>query len=132
MTLSLLTSKDNFSIMFTLSFTVSYGAPSFVECTDNKNVDVISVKNPELHVPIVREVIRSHYVSISQPDITRVIVTLSTPREPRTYTCNVTVEGRENFEGYGSLQIVSKGTGTSTANITGKCVTALVTLVLSN
>ena len=58
------------------------------------------------------------------------IVTLTAPREERTYTCTVTVEGRVNIGG-GGYNYDPKGNGTSTASITGKCVQC-VTAVLDS
>ena len=128
MTLSLLSSRDDDpNIMFTLSFNVSYGPPSMIWCGYGNNIEVISITR-EPRPNVVREVIRSHYVSSSQPDMTRVIVTLTAPREERTYICWVWVEGRVNIGG-GTYKNVEKGSRTSTASITGKCVQC-VTAVL--
>ena len=126
MTLSLLSSRDDDSnIKFTLSFNVSNGPPSAIWCRYGNNIEVIFTRDPLPNV--VREVIRSHYDSNSQPDMTRVIVTLTAPRVERTYTCTVTVEGRSIFSV--GTNFDPKGTGTSTASITGKCVQC-VTAVL--
>ena len=44
---------------------------------------------------LTREVIRSRYISTTEPDMTRVTVRLDTqPRVGATYTCTVYVEGR--------------------------------------
>ena len=118
MTLSLLSSRDDQNIMFTFSFNASYGPPTGVWCWYDYN----TVVNADgVHPQVVREVIRSHYISSSQPDMTRVKVTLTGPREAGTYTCTVTVQGRRNFQ-TSPLTYVHKGTATSTATITGKCV----------
>ena len=125
MTLSLLSSRnDNSIIMFTLSFNVSYGPPSRIRCSYGNNIEVINTRDPQPNV--VREVIRSHYVSSSQPDMTRVKLTLTAPREERTYTCTVYVKGRHIDINY---DFDLKGSGTSTVSITGKCVQC-VTAVL--
>ena len=125
MTLSLLSSSDDSNITFTLSFNVSHGPPSRIICTSNNTV-VINTSDPLPNV--VRKVIRSHYVNSSQPDMTRVIVTLSASREERTYTCNVTVEGCVNISG-GRFNIDPKGNRTSTVSITGKCVQCVTAVI---
>ena len=61
--------------------------------------------------------IRSHYVSSSQPDITRVTLT-QTLTTPRPYTCTVTVEGHVNII-TGKYDFVTKGIGVLTAQFTG-------------
>ena len=46
---------------------------------------------------LTREVIRSRYISTTEPDMTHVTVRLDTqPRVGATYTCTVTVEGRSH------------------------------------
>ena len=72
-----------------------------------------------------REVIRSHYINSSYPDMTRVTLTQTSPRQPRTYTCTVTVEGRVNIVS-GVYDFDNKGSGTTTVSITGECVTAVI------
>ena len=132
MKLSLLTPRDaETNIMFTLSFTVSFGPPSEISCSRNgaqffSRADSVSVS------PVVsREVIRSHYINSSYPDMTRVILTQTTPRESSTYSCTVYVISRTNIgipgDGSGSYRTVQEGSGTSTASITGECCTLLTT-----
>ena len=124
MKLSLLTPRDaETNIMFTLSFTVSFGPPSEIACSLN-GAQFFSRTNSVSVSPVVsREVIRSHYINSSYPDMTRVILTQTTPREPSTYTCTVYVTSRTNIgiagSGSGSYKIVQEGSGTSTASITG-------------
>ena len=127
MKLSLLTPRDTeTNIMFTLSFTVSFGPPSWINCSLNGN-EYYSKHNSTFKSPVVsREVIRSHYINSSYPDMTRVILTQTTPKESSTYTCTVTVTGR-NGVSTSSFNSVSKGSGTSTASITGECCTLLTT-----
>ena len=70
MKLSLLTPRDaETNIMFTFSFTVSFGPPTEISCRRNgiqffPRADSLSVS------PVVsREVIRSHYINSSYPDL---------------------------------------------------------------
>ena len=78
--------------------------------------------------PVVsREVIRSHYINSSYPDMTRVILTQTTPRESSTYSCTVYVNTRTGVgtgPGYAKMPL---GSGTSTASFTGECCTLLTT-----
>ena len=126
MTLSLLTPRDaETNMMFTLSFTVSFGPPSLINCILNGN-EFFSQTNSTFKSAVVsREVTRSHYINSSYPDMTRVILTQTTPRESSTYSCTVYVTGRTNF-GY-NFAHVQEGSGTSTASITGECCTLLTT-----
>ena len=132
MKLSLLTPRDaDTNIMFTLSFTVSFGPPTEISCSRN-GVQFFSRPNSVSISPVVsREVIRSHYINSSYPDMTRVIFTQTTPRESSTYSCTVYVTSRTNIgiggDGSGSYKIVQEGSGTSTASITGECCTLLTT-----
>ena len=133
MKLSLLTPRDaETDIMFTLSFTVTHGPPTEISCSRN-GAQFFSQANSVSVSPVVsREVIRSHYINSSFPDMTRVILTQTTSREPSTYSCTVYVTSRANIgipgDGTGnSYKIVEEGSGTSTANITGECCTLLTT-----
>ena len=83
MTLSLLTPRDaETNIMFTLSFTVSFGPPTEIACSRN-GIQFFSRANSVSVSPVVsREVIRSHYINSSYPDMTRVILTQTTPQVP--------------------------------------------------
>ena len=112
MTLSILSSRDaDPNIAITLYFNVSFGPPSRVECTNGMS-QIFSARS---HPDISREVIRSHYVNVTEPDMTRVTIRLSSlPKVGGTYTCTVTVESRVTSGTY------SKGTGSSTATVTGK------------
>ena len=126
MKLSLLTPRDTeTNIMFTLSFTVSFGPPTEISCSRN-GMQFFSRANSVSVSPVVsREVIRSHY-----PDMTRVILT-QTPQESSTYSCTVYVTSRTNIgipgSGDSAYRTVQKGSGTSTASITGECCTLLTT-----
>ena len=130
MKLSLLTPRDTeTNIMFTLSFTVSFGPPSEIACSRN-GAQFFSRANSVSVSPVVsREVIRSHYIDSSYPDMTCVILTQTTPRESSTYSCTVYVTSRTNIgivgDGTGSYKIVQEGSGTSKASITGECCTLL-------
>ena len=119
MTLFVLSSRDTDpNIEYSLSFNVSFGPPSKINCTficENNN-QVFSAKKIELSY----KVIMSQYVNSSLPDKTHVTVRLPPqPREGRTYTCTVTVEGRTNIAS-GNYMPVTKGTGFSTVKLTGK------------
>ena len=123
MKLALLSARDSMpQITFTLSFNVSYGPPSMIRCTDGSNVELFDPAGTRGTgiSELSREVIRSHYVSTSQPDMTRVSVEISQAREQGTYTCTVTVEGRVNIDNDMTYYFKNKGTGSSTASITSK------------
>ena len=131
MKLSLLTSRDTESnLMFTLSFTVSYGVPSRLHCVDGNNVDLfsgIASRGPFVSI-LSREVIRSHFINSSYPDMTRVsIARTGQPRAAATYTCTVYVEGRINPENGLAYNFRHMGSGVSTANITGECAIIVLT-----
>ena len=67
------------------------------------------------------EVIRSQYISSSQPDITCLSFTQTRPRMETTYSCTVTVRGRRNIvSGYDQYANDHLGSGTSTATVTGE------------
>ena len=127
MKLSLLTPRDTeTNITFTLSFTVSFGPPSEISCILNGNEFFSQTNSTFKSVVVSREVIRSHYINSSYPDMTRVILTQTTPtRVSSTYSCTVNVTGRTNF-GY-NFAHVQEGSRTSTASITGECCTLLTT-----
>ena len=123
MTYSLISSRDTeTNIMFTIQFIVSHGPPSTVVC----NIEGLTKKHKSRQDPqeLSREVIRSHYINSSYPDMTRVTLTLTSPRQPKTYTCTVTVEGRVDINNDTDYDFDPKGSGTTTVSITGKCVTA--------
>ena len=124
MKLSLLTSRDTESnLMFTLSFSVSYGVPSRLHCVDGNNFNLFSQavsRGPFVSI-LSREVIRSHYINSSYPDMIRVSITVIQPREAATYSCTVYVEGRTNPENGATYDFRQMGNGASTASITGKC-----------
>ena len=70
----------------------------------------------------VRDVIRSQYVSSSQPDMTRVIVKVDQPiREERIYFCEMIVEGQMNIVS-GSYYFDTKSSGVTNVTITGKVI----------
>ena len=117
MTLSVVSSRDaDPNVTITFFLTVSFGPPSHIQCS-NGLTQVISVRG--IHSDVTYDVIRSHYINSSLPDMTRVTVKLPPqPREGRTYTCTVTVEGRTNIA-TGNYVPVTMGTGSSTTTITG-------------
>ena len=123
MKLALTSARDSMpELTFTLSFNVSYGLPSMISCTYGSNKDLFdpaATRGTGIS-ELSREVIRSHYVSTSQADMTRVSVKISQAREQRTYTCTVTVEGRVNIDNDDTYNYDSKGSGSSTAIITSK------------
>ena len=107
----------NPNVMLSFSFTVSFGPPSRIQCS-NGLAQVVSVRG--LRPDVVYDVIRSHYINSSLPDMTRVTVRLPPqPKEGRTFTCTVTVEGRTNIAS-GDYARVAMGTSrSSTTTITG-------------
>ena len=132
MKLSLLTPRHTeTSLMFTLSFTVSFGPPTEISCSRN-GAQFLSQEDSLSISPVVsREVIRSRYINSSYPDMTRVILTQTTQRESSTYSCTVYVTSRTNIGIGGSYpsayREVQEGSETSTASITGECCTLLTT-----
>ena len=119
MTLSILSSRDaGPNIEYSLSFTVSFGPPSRVTCTRDSSVLLNNRRDPS---PLLtREVIRSRYISSTQPDMTRVTVRPGPqPRLGGTFTCTVFVEGRTNID-FGSYNFVQMGSGSSTVTATGE------------
>ena len=134
MTLSLLTPRDTeTNIMFNLSFTVSFGPPTEISCKLHGSNTFFTRAMSVGNSPVVsREVIRSHYTDNSNPDMTRVIFTRTTPtRVSSTYSCTVYVFSRTNIgiggSGPAAYKAVPRGSGTSTASITGECCTLLTT-----
>ena len=124
MKLSLLTPKEAVSNLdFTLSFTVSNGGPSRLRCVVGSNTLLFSEtlsRGPEVS-QLSREVIRSHYINSSYPDMTRVSITLTgQSRVAATYTCTVYVEGRVNPDDKFAYGFKQMGNGMSTASITGE------------
>ena len=97
MKMTLVSSRDvTGNVTFTLSFNVSFGPPSRVRCRVGNGAEAVQILFDDGGggVDIVREVIRSHFVSSAQPDITRVSVSVSAPRGARTYTCAMAVSRR--------------------------------------
>ena len=123
MTLSILSSRDaDPNIEYFLSFSVSFGPPSRINCIymyenvmDRRNFSIDGIQ-------LSYDVIMSQYIDSSQPDMTHVTVRLPPqPRENRTYICTVTVEGRVNISS-GNYMPVTKGTGSSSVKLTGEGV----------
>ena len=106
----------NPNVTLSFSFTVSFGPPSRIQCS-NGLAQVVSVRG--LQSDVVYDVIRSHYINSSLPDMTHVTVRLPPqPRVGRTFTCTVTVEGRTNIAS-GHFFPVTMGNTSSTTTITG-------------
>ena len=115
----LISSRATPHFTFTLQFTVSHGPPSTIVCNYN-GIEILGEFHSRQYF-LGREVIRSHYINSSYPDMTRVTLTQTSPRQPRTYTCTVTVEGRVNINST-SYDFDPKGSGTTTVSITSECM----------
>ena len=120
---TLLSTRDADPPQFTHRFNSSYGPPTAVECTVdgstlNSSLYTVSreVKSPHFSKPGVIDTI----VPIVQdtPDVTEVTVTVNV-RQGGVYRCNVTVLGRNVSS---PQQVVTLGTGYSTANIKGEYI----------
>ena len=120
MSLHLVSSRDaDYNITFMLSFVVSFGPPSRVICSYNPgDVVIFSLRDHNIAGILFRDVIRSQYVNSSQPDMTRVRVQLTQPREPRAYTCQVIVEGRVGITS-NTYDFDVMGSGNSSATVVG-------------
>ena len=118
MSLNVVSPRDADQITFMFSFMVSFGPPSRVACSYNPgNVTVFDLRDYFTDGIFFRDAIRSQYVNSSLPDITRVRVQLTQPRVSRTYTCQITVEGRVGIvSGYTHDPL---GNGSSTATVVG-------------
>ena len=117
MTLSILSSRDaDPDIMFRLSFNISFGLPSRIQCTRDSS-PILSGRGIVSGVDY--EVIRSQYISSSQPDMTRLSFNQTRPRIGATYQCTVTVEGRRNIAS-GNYDFDVLGSGTSSITVTGE------------
>ena len=129
MTLSILSSRDaDPNIEYFLSFNVSFGPPSRINCIyTNMCENVMVRKNYSIDgIQLSYHVIRSQYIDSSQPDMTHVTVRLPPqPRENRTYICTVTVEGRVNISS-GNYMPVTKGTGSSSVKLRGESVRCIL------
>ena len=76
----------------------------------------------ELNTKVTHQIIRPRYISSSKPDMTHVIIRISNqPREERTYTCNVRVDGHTGIQS-GHYAYDIKGTGSLTTTVTGECI----------
>ena len=120
MTLSILSSRDaDPNIMFRLSFNISFGLPSRIQCTHDSST-ILSGRGIVSGVDY--EVIRSQYISSSQPDMTRLSFNQTRPRIAATYQCTVTVEGRRNIASDSTGQYTHDmlGSGTSSITVTGE------------
>ena len=117
MTLSIFSSRDaDPNIMFRVSFNISFGLPSHIQCTrDGSNI----YSGRGIVSGVDYEVIRSQYISSSQPDMTRLSFNQTRPRIAATYQCTVTVEGRRNIAS-GTYNFDALGSGTSSITVTGE------------
>ena len=119
MTLSILSSRDaDPNIMFRLSFNISFGPPSRIQCNgfvptffDEDNDGIVS--------GVDYEVIRSQYISNSQPDMTRLSFSQARPRSGMKYQCTVTIVGRRNIAS-GTYTDDILGSDTSSITVTGE------------
>ena len=117
MTLSILSSRDaDPNIMFRLSFNISFGLPSRIQCTRDSST-ILSGRGIVSGVDY--EVIRSQYISNSQPDMTRLSFNQTRPRIGATYQCTVYVEGRRNIAS-GTYSFDMLSSGTSSITVTGE------------
>ena len=93
----MLSSRDaDPNIEYSLSFTVSFGPPSLVRCFRNGS-QLLHILG--LHSQITREVIRSRYISSTQPDMSRITIKLGPQkRVERTYTCYMRPWSTGNFD----------------------------------
>ena len=123
MTLSILSSRDaDPNIMFRLSFNISFGPPSRIQCTHGGSNIIFSGTGRGIVSGVDYEVIRSQYISSSQPDMTHLSFNQTRPRIGATYQCTVTVEGRQNiaYNSTGSYDFDELGSGTSSITVTGE------------
>ena len=106
-------------IMFRLSFNVSFGLPSLIECTRDS---IVILDGRGIVSGVHYEVIRSQYINSSLPDMTRLSFTQTQPRMETIYSCIVTVEGRRNIaSGIPYMYMHDNlGSGTSTVTVTGE------------
>ena len=120
MQFTLLSTRDADPPQFTLRFNSSYGPPTAVECeVDGNTLDgyIVSRKVKSPHFAIMGDL---DSVNASFPDtldVTEVTVTVNV-RQGGVYRCNVIVMGRNISS---PQQVVTLGTGYSTANIKGAC-----------
>ena len=120
MQLTLLSTRDADFPQFTLRFNSSYGPPTAVECVVDGNTlngYNVSRKVKSAHFEINGDM---DFVNASSPDtldVTEVTVTVNV-RQGGVYRCNVIVMGRNISS---PQQVVTLGTGYSTANIKGAC-----------
>ena len=121
MTFSMLSSRDTESnIKYSLSFNVSFGPPSRINCTRNSIVFLNNIREP--HSQLTREVIRPRYVDSTHPDMTHVTIRPDPQsREGAIYSCQVIVESRVNID-YGAYDFYMKGSGVSTVTVIGECI----------
>ena len=146
MRLSILSSRDTVpNVVFTMSFNVTFGPPSRVYCVyirKGQTTKTAFLNTRVDNTQLSRKVIRSQYVSSSQPDMTRVTVKVDQPREQRTYQCDVTVEGRVHIVGIANYAHDTKGTDITNVTVTGErlmfavpivhCYTCLLLLLSSS
>ena len=120
MTMSILSSRNAApNITFKLSFNMSFGLPSLIDCTrDNDNI----LKGRGIS-GVHYEVIRSQYISSSLLDMTHLSFTQTRPRMETTYSCTVTVEGRRSIAyTSGTYRHDVLGSRTSSVTVNGKCM----------
>ena len=124
MTLSILSSRDaGPNIAIALSFNVSYGPPSRINCERRNTPDAfhfVALLNNRESPKLFREVIRSRYISSTLPDMTRVTVRPDPqPREGATVICYIHAETRINIHNSGYTHD-DKGVSSTTITVTGE------------
>ena len=135
MTLSILSSRDaGPNIAIALSFNVSNGPPSKVLCERKDTPDASDFEqliNLRESPKLLREVIRSRYISSTLPDMTRVTFRPDPqPRQVATYTCFIDVDTRINIHNSG-YNIVRKGMyGSTTVTATSELYSWIYTFHL--
>ena len=122
------------NIAIALSFNVSYGPPSRVNCERRDTPDAfhfVHFLNNRVSPKLFREVIRSRYINSTLPDMTRVTVRPDPqPREGATVICYIYAETRINIHNSG-YNIVGKGmTGSTTVTVTGELYSWIYTFHL--
>ena len=109
MQFSLTSLRDADPPEFTLRFNVSFGPPTLIKCAVDESDLNISDKD------MTREVVKTYFNDTTDPDMTRVHVTVR-QRIAGRYACTVSVGIANHALNYSYI-----GTGIARANITGVC-----------
>ena len=105
--------------MFKLSFDISFGLPSLIQCTRDSIPILPDYNQDGIASGVHYEVIRSQYISSSLPDMTRLSFTQTRPRMETAYSCTVTVRGRKNIAS-GQYANDNLGSGISSVTVTSE------------